>query len=619
MTKIKRKKLFQQIYNQNKIAKKMLKKYNLNRWLLYVIIIQNFYWENTMCDVVFITPNIFNDIRYESIGTLQLVTILRDSGINCEILQFFKIGDINNFDEFLNNAVEKIKEKQPKIISFYTRCDSYHVDLRLAECFKKAMPNVFIVFGGPQSDITSERTIEKIEWVDFVCCGEGENTIFPFFSSLINGESDLSIPGLVYRSGGLAHKNPRPALIEDLDTLPFIDYSLSQCIDTYLDKKFPIEVGRGCPFGCTFCSTNTFWGRKYGLKSPQRIVGEVKNVYEKFGRTYFNFTHDMFTFDKKKVIETCRLLNELNLPLEWSCSARLDCLDFDLINIMADAGLNNIYLGIETGSQRMQKLINKRLKLEKTTEIIQYLSDKGIKVMASFIYGFPEETEEDISQTIYLMAQIINIKNTKIQAHLCTFMAGTELTRIYKDELTPVDYYTDINGGFAVNECKDIIENYPELFEQMFEYKTELRTKMQFFDVFMYVWMQMKQVYQYISEKYNKDSLIQMYYDFVESNLEVLENTTDLEIVERVQQVICNDKFYKRFSADEKYDIISDIYRLKLITLSKKVQAGGTHIDAFCFDPECIKKYDSIKDYPRVKTAVVCTKNKVAKFALPFK
>lgn len=572
-----------------------------------------------MCDVVFITPNIAEDIRTESIGTLQLVTILRDSGINCDILQFFKIGDINKFDEFLSNAVEKIKEKQPKIISFYTRCDSYHVVLRLAECFKKALPDVYIVFGGPQSDITSEKTVAQFEYVDFICCGEGENIIVPFFTSLLNGAPDLSVAGLVYLNDGQVVKNPRPELMTDLDTLPFVDYSLSQCVDTFKDKYFPIEVGRGCPFGCTFCSTNTFWGRKYRLKSPQRIFEEVKAIYENYGRTRFSFTHDMFTFNKSKVIETCRLLRTLEVPVTWACSARLDCLDFELIDEMANAGLVCVYLGIETGSPRMQKLINKRLKIEKAAEIVKYLSDKGIEAQASFIYGFPEETEEDISQTLSLMSDFIGIKNVKLQAHLCTFMSGTELTNRYRNDLTNVDYFTDINGGFAVNECEDIIKKYPDLFEQMLEYKTELRTKLRFFDIFLYVWMQMRQVYQYISEKYVKENLIQMYFDFVKANEEILEKTTDLPLTDRVNQVICNDNFYRLFSKDENYDIISDIYRLKHITLSKKVQAGGTHIDTVCFDPECLKKYASIKDYPRVTTAVICAKNKVAKFSLPFK
>ena len=80
-----------------------------------------------MVDVVFITTNTNGELADESVGTLLLATILSEKGIDCEILQFFRIGELSDFDGFTHNAVKIIGNLQPKIVSFYTRCDTYHI------------------------------------------------------------------------------------------------------------------------------------------------------------------------------------------------------------------------------------------------------------------------------------------------------------------------------------------------------------------------------------------------------------------------------------------------------------------------------------------------------------
>ena len=573
-----------------------------------------------MFDVVFITPNMGGNMSEESIGTLQLATILKQHGITCDILPFFKIGDLSNFNKFLNNAIKLIKKANPKIVSFYTRCDTYHIMLKLAEVIKESFKNIYVVCGGPQSDITAVETIKQIPYVDYVCCGEGENTVYPFFSSLINGTPDYSVDGLVYRKDKEVITNTRPAFIEDLDVLPFLDYSLLKFKDESLNKKriFSIDVGRGCPFGCAFCSTNSFWGRKFRLKSPERICEEIKIAHDKFGRTRFNFSHDMFTVNRNKVIETCSLLKTLDLPIQWGCSARLDCIDNELIDIMADSGMIGIYLGIETGSPRMQKLINKKLDLENATQKIAYLKSKGIKTTASFIYGFPEETEHDISLTISLIGELLNLKTVNVQTHLCAFMVGTELSEKYKSEMTPVEQYSDETGEYAIEECQDIIKKHPNLFQHMYEYKTELRSKLKYFPLFFNIWQYVQPVYQYISQKYSKDNMINMYYDFVNANKKVLEENSDATNNELLQKIINDDGFAKQLSDDVNYDLVKDIYRFINMQFSDKVQCGETVTDTFCFAPEWMKHFDSLEEYPRCVAQVTCSNKKTNTIILDF-
>ena len=514
-----------------------------------------------MRDIVFVTPTDSKNILKESVGPLLLATILRSKGIESHILSFSGFGDPTNFYDFLEEGIRQICEKKPKILSFYTRSDCFHIMLKMAEAVKARL-GCIVVMGGPQADIVARETLTQIPYVDYICCGEGENTVYPLFSSILRGEPDLMVDGLVYRKNGEVCTNPRPALIEDLDTIPMLDYSIFP-EDALVDPKiaFPIDVGRGCPFGCTYCSTKTFWGRKYRLKSPKRIVEELRYYYDRFGVRHFVFQHDMFTMNKKLVMETCRLIKELPFKATWNCSARLDCVDRELIDIMADAGLYHIYLGIETGSPRMQKLVNKNLKLDGIIEEIGYLLSKNLQVTTSFICGFPEETEEDISQTLSMVIDLIRMRKVRLQMHRCSFLPGTALFEQYKDQMRPTDVYCDMTGSLGVAECQDLIRKHPSLFRYYEEYTTELRTKLNHFQTFLGVMKTVRPIYLYLAEKYPREDVIRMYYDFVEKNRETLERK-DLSDEERIHEIANHDLFVASFRGDPCETQIRDYYQI---------------------------------------------------------
>lgn len=569
-----------------------------------------------MTDILFITPNLKNRDATESIGTLLLATILRSNGLSTDVVPFYDFGDPSDFDGFLNTANEKILERKPKIVSFYTRCDYYHIMLKMAQRLKQEA-DVYVVFGGPHSDICAEDTIREIPWVDFVCCGEGETTVYPFFTSLLKGEPDLTVAGLVYRQDGAVVKNPRPVMLADLDTLPEVDFSAFSLDEPKADESlFLIDVGRGCPFGCTYCSTQNFWGRKYRLKSSQRIVNEIKAAHERYGITRFYFTHDMFTMNRKQVLEICGMLKQLPFAVEWKCSARIDCLDQELIDEMVDAGMFKIFIGIETGSPRMQKCINKNLKLDSVPEFLAYIHSKGVSITASFIYGFPEETEEDLSQTMALIQKIINLKDVMLQTHLCTFLPGTEMSRRYSAELTPASSYSDITGTTGLAECMDLVEAHPVLFPQFQEYKTELRTALRDFKLFFRIWYVLQPVYQYFSEHYDADRLIDMYYDFVNDNREILDATAEEPIGTRIEKVIAQDRFAQRFADSEYADMIQDYYRMFAMNSSRELEETGVAVNLYCFSPLEFGRGTRLQDYKRDRVLAVYTLDKNGTFKI---
>ena len=557
-----------------------------------------------MTDILFIVPPAENIYENPPIGTLLLATMLKNNGIAPQVLSMQKLSEKDDFYAYVDNTVKAILEKKAKIVSFYTRCDVYHVMLKIAQQIK-LQTDTIIVFGGPQADIVARETMETFSYVDYICQGEGETTIVPFVSALLEGKPDLSIAGLVYRQAGQIMQNPRPTLLSDLDALPEIDYTLLGVNDQTANiRVLPIDVGRGCPFGCSYCSTSTFWGRKYRLKSPEHICAELASLHKVYGVNRFAFMHDMFTFRRKQVTTVCQSLKELDFPVTWSCSARVDCVDNELIDIMMDAGLRSIYFGVETGSERMQKQIHKNLKLDTVLPKVKYIHSKGLRTTVSFMFGFPEETLEDLSHTLSMIGQIARLDGVQIQTHLCTFLPGTELSEKYAGQMVPASFFSDICGSAGVEECRDMIQDNPQVFPQFLEYESPLRKKLEHFPLFVKMWLKLEPIYRLISQRYERDRLIQMYFDFVECNGAVLEEFKKLPKEKAWCYLLERDALPEKMLPQDKLEMVKECYRMVIAQHSPTLKEKGELIEIFNFSPKEFKRGSRLEDY-QIKPTVV--------------
>ncbi|QIB28006.1 B12-binding domain-containing radical SAM protein [Caloranaerobacter azorensis] len=433
------------------------------------------------------------DIFDVPLGVLSLATKLKQNPCyNVEIVDFqydcmiglFKYVD--DFNKNINNMCVYLLDKKPDIIGIYTMCNTYHIALLLGRKIKEVNPKVKIMLGGPQATLTANETLKKFPWIDVIGLGEGENSIEIIVRNLLDDKSFSYEAGVAYVKEGQVINNGIAPLIEDLDSLPMLDYSF---FDMTRFKSINIDVGRGCPYSCIFCSTKNFWQRKFRIKSPQRLFEEIKWILYQYGIKNFSFMHDLFTLNKKKVIEFCNLIIKGKLDIKWTCSARIDTLDEEIIYKMASSGCSNIYLGIETGSPRMQRAIGKNLNISKIYEIVDMLNKYNIIPKLSFIYGFPDESEEDVRATIYMietLAKKYGYLKKNIQLHRLAFFPGTELTERYLDKLT----YSEENNSTMMltnkfpDEVMEIIKN-KELFPQFYEYKTELRDRLVMFEKFI--------------------------------------------------------------------------------------------------------------------------------------
>lgn len=414
------------------------------------------------------------------LGLMSLVASLEKSGFESEIIDFDYLIDSknltlkNNLKDNIDMMVDYLLSKNPKIVSLYTMCNSYPVMIELAREIKNRKNNIYILMGGPQASMTAIETLKKFNFIDIIGIGEGEKTIVDLIEALLSAKPISNVKGIAYRDGEKIIKNQPPELMDNLDNLPFLDYNkLSNDIKK---KSILIEVGRGCPFNCSFCSTSIFWKRKYRLKSDERIIEEVKFYKDKYNIDSFSFNHDMFTLNKDRIIGFCKKLINLNNNIEWACSARIDTLDEELISYLSESGCKEIYLGIESGSPNMQKIIHKNLNLNRALEKIKLLKENSIVPTVSFIYGFHEETIDDLRKTMKLIYKLLIHGIYNIQLHKLTITPETGEFYKTKDLLYFNENNSDISSTHFLDELEDTIRSSKNIFSNFYDFKTDIRT-----------------------------------------------------------------------------------------------------------------------------------------------
>ena len=388
--------------------------------------------------------------QHAPMGILSLAAVLEQAGIDVELVdlnqlfyQYIAAGDREKGRDFCAFACAALQTVSTDIFGFSTICSTYPLTIRLARALRETHPGTRIILGGPQASVVDVATLRTFPFVDVVVRGEAEVTL-PLLLDSISRESDPGLlSGITYRKGDEIVRNPNAPVIEDLDALPmpaFHLYSyLSDCVYA------PIEAGRGCPFACSFCSTNDFFRRRFRMKSPQVLVEQMKSIKRQYGIVTFDLIHDMFTVDRKKVLSFCDAVENSGEELYWSCSARTDCIDDQMMARMAETGCNGIFFGIDSGSDRMQEIMQKGLNLHEAAARIKSSCRHQIKSTVSLIAGFPEETRDDLRSTIHFIGESLRFADATIQLHLLAPLAETPITTKYFERLVYDDIFSDIS------------------------------------------------------------------------------------------------------------------------------------------------------------------------------
>ncbi len=354
------------------------------------------------------------------------------------------------------------------VIGFSTICSSYPLTIRIARRVRLAHPDATIVFGGPQASAVDIATLEAFPFVDLIVRGEADESLVQVMRTGVRSPALAFVPGITFRSGGSIVRNPESPLVTELDALPFPAFDLLPGMESL--SAFPLELGRGCPFACTFCSTNDFFRRRFRLKSPEAVIGQMKTANRSYGVTNFDLVHDMFTVDRKRVAAFCQAMLDSGEPFHWACSARTDCIDDDLIAAMHRAGCRSVFFGVETGSPRLQRAIEKDLDLVDAAARIGSCAAADIQTTVSLITGFPEETDEDLWLTAGFLMDAARYERVDAQLHIVAPLAGTPLHNRFRGKLISDDAHSDISyQGWKQDKADtDLIAAYPDVFPNFY-------------------------------------------------------------------------------------------------------------------------------------------------------
>lgn len=376
------------------------------------------------------------------IGLLYLQAYLEKNGIPAEIFH----GPLEGCS--LRNLKKKYLSAHPEIVGITSATDARFTAFECAKVAKALLPDPTVIMGGPHVTITAEDTLLHIPWIDVVVRGEGEHTLLELCRKLEEGKDLSSVLGISYRDGDrIVHNPPRP-LIQNLDELPFPAYNralLDKCKrpETPEGKLpfAPIVTSRGCPFGCAFCSSSEFWGKRFRARSPSNVIAEIKYMIEKFNVRSFGFNDDVFTLVKNRVVEICKLIQEEKLDIWWYCDIRPDLVDKDLLATMKKAGCYNVSFGVESGCDFIrERILGKRITREQIMNVVKWCQELGISRNVNFMMSLPEETHENVLRTLEMMEKIRELDssvpslNNTIQFFILRVFPGTKIELIAKEK-----------------------------------------------------------------------------------------------------------------------------------------------------------------------------------------
>ncbi|MCF0231737.1 MAG: B12-binding domain-containing radical SAM protein [Enterococcus sp.] len=381
-------------------------------------------------DILFIVPNFYISdnkeatLWHEALGPVILAKTAKNHGFNVEILRFWQVDKaMKDYNLFKENFLKKVLELSPKIVSFYTIVPLNLICIDLSRELKKLSPGIKLVLGGPQASLTAQICLQKFPEIDFVCRGEGETTIVPFLESVLgkNERSFEEVRGLSYRKSNEILHNASPEILPDNYKRGFQYYDLIPEKVIKESNFASIDVGRGCPFKCTFCSTSKFWNRKFRLRDLDEIIEEMLYVKEKFGIERFYFVHDLFTADKRRLKQFCNKLIALDKGLKWDCFARLDTVDIELVKLMVKSGCVAIRFGMESASTHIQEIIHKKFDTKRALQLIEDACKiQGLDVFVNFMFGFPGETEDDFDINMKTAIKLV-LMGAKIRSGVLNF------------------------------------------------------------------------------------------------------------------------------------------------------------------------------------------------------
>ncbi|TSC52360.1 MAG: radical SAM domain-containing protein [Parcubacteria group bacterium LiPW_39] len=332
-------------------------------------------------------------------GILSVGSALKRHGFEVEL--------INITEKEIDKTVAKVMAKNPLLValSVMTGRQTKHS----AEFSKKIKEHssVKVLWGGIHPSLLPEQCLNE-SYIDFVIIGEGEETSVELFQKLERQESLENVLGLGYKQNGKIKINYTRPLISDLDLWP-MDFNLLD-MEKYLYKLdrykrvVAYKTSRGCPFNCAFCYNRAFNQSRWRAWSIDKVVNDIQYLKQKYRIDAIKFYDDNFFVDKMRALE---ILRRINLPAHLE--VRIDMIDDELAKELKKLKVFDLLIGVESGSDRLLALINKKITVARIMAAVKSLAKYNVPASYSAIVGLPTETKKEFKATVDLLYQIYKI------------------------------------------------------------------------------------------------------------------------------------------------------------------------------------------------------------------
>ena len=400
---------------------------------------------------------------YPPLGLLYISAYLDEQGIENEI-----------FDTTFSSKKElanKLLMTKPSYLAIYVNLMTKLNVLWIINFVraKKELMNCKVILGGPEVRHNTNNFL--VAGADYVVIGEGEETLTELLNILESGNSaklkDVRGIGFINDAGKIVITEDR-ILIKSIDNFPFpnrnkVDIRKYQKVwkDYHGKDAISISTMRGCPYTCKWCS-RAVYGLTYRRRSPKVVVNEIELIIKQYNPDTLWFVDDVFTISHDWMEKFCNELKQRGVQIKYECITRSDRMNEDIILMLKDSGCYRVWIGAESGSQRVIDLMDRRVNVDQVREMIHLSKKYGLETGTFIMLGYPGETEQDIEETID------HLKKSNPDYFTITLAYPIKGTEFYQE--VEVDLNNLFDWKLNTDRDRDFNRTYPRKF-----YKHALR------------------------------------------------------------------------------------------------------------------------------------------------
>ena len=332
-----------------------------------------------------------------------------------------------------------IKEKQPKAVAIYTNLMTKINVIKLIKILKNDATYGFpkLILGGPDITYNCENYLNS--GVDFLIIGEGEQTTLELYNAIVSHLDYSKITGIAYLENGSVKKTPPRLKMKDLSELPLPNRAaipVKKYLETWKTNhgmsSMTISTQRGCPYTCKWCSTAVY-GQSYRRRPAELVAEELLMLKNTYNPDSIWFVDDVFTVSHKWIKSFHKEVIKQNAIIPFECITRAERLNDEVLQLLKEAGCYRIWIGAESGSQKIIDAMDRRVDVDVVKEAIQKTNAIGMETGTFIMVGYPGEDEKDINETItYLKAA----NPTHFTITVAYPIKGTSLYNEIEDKIT---------------------------------------------------------------------------------------------------------------------------------------------------------------------------------------